>query len=76
MREGRVVKARDLVDRKSFVREFWKVLREERRHDQSVSRRDVFDFLNGIYYAEYGVDAYPTFNAFRHSKEFRDPDFE
>lgn len=75
MMEGRIVKARDLVDRKGFVREFWRVLREERRQDQSVSRRDVFDFLNGVYYAEYGVDAYPSFNAFRHSKEFRDKTF-
>lgn len=76
MREERVVKAKDLVDRRGFVREFWRLLRIERRLDQRVSRSEIYDYLNEVYYAEYGVDAYPSFNAFRHSKEFRDQTHE
>lgn len=71
MDEERVVKARDLVDRRGFVNEFWRVLRLERHYNPSLSRREVFEFLNGVYYAEYGIDAFPSFNAFRHSKEFK-----
>lgn len=66
-----IVDARDLVTRKGFAREFWRVLAAWRREDQSTSRREVFDFLNGIYFAEFGEDRYPSWNAFRHSREYR-----
>ena len=69
--EERIIDARLLVDRESFVSEFWRVLRLERQADPRVSRRDVFELLNNVHYAEFGVDAFPSFNAFRHSKEFR-----
>lgn len=71
MENERIVDARNLVSREGFVKEFWRILRLERQYDPAVSRRDIFDWLNGIHYVEYGVDAFPSFNAFRHSKEFR-----
>ena len=42
--------------------------------DQTVSRRQVFDYLNGIYFVEFGEDRYPSWNAFRHSREYRSRD--
>lgn len=66
-----ITKATDLVTRREFAREFWRVLAAWRRDDQSVSRRQVFDFLNGIYFMEFGEDRYPSWNAFRHSREYR-----
>ena len=71
IKEERIVDARNLVDRNGFVKEFWRVLQIERRYNPNVSRREVYEWLNGVYYVEYGVDAFPSFNAFRHSKEFR-----
>lgn len=64
----------DIVTRKAFVREFWRVLAAWRREDQTVSRRQVFDYLNGIYFVEFGEDRYPSWNAFRHSREYRSRD--
>ncbi len=66
----------DIVTRKAFVREFWRVLAAWRREDQTVSRRQVFDHLNGIYYDNFDEFAFPSYNAFRHSREFlgRDQD--
>ena len=71
MNEERKVDARRLVDRNGFVSEFWRVLQVERHINHAISRREVYEFLAGIYYVEFGVDAYPSYNAFRHSKEFR-----
>jgi hypothetical protein len=73
-RDGTIVKATELVTRKGFARVFWRTLAAWRRDDQSVSRREVFDFLNGVYFAEFGEDRYPSWNAFRHSKEYRSKD--
>lgn len=64
----------DIVTRKAFAREFWRVLAAWRREDQTVSRRQVFDYLNGIYFVEFGEDRYPSWNAFRHSREYRSRD--
>ena len=69
--EDRIVDARNLVSRQGFVNEFWRMLRVERRVNPDISRREVFDFLNGVHFVEFGVDAFPSYNAFRHSKEFR-----
>ena len=74
MNSNIIVDARDLVTRRGFAREFWRVRAAWRREDQTVSRRQVFDYLNGIYFVEFGEDRYPTWNAFRHSREYRSRD--
>lgn len=60
----------ELVTRKAFVSVFWRTLAATRRENPAVSRREVFEFLNGIYYDAYDEFLYPSYNAFRHSKEF------
>ncbi len=60
----------DLVTRSRFVATFWRVLREMRKDDPCISRREVFELLNSIYSDEFGEDAFPSYNAFRHSHEF------
>ena len=59
-----------IATRKGFVEEFWRLLVASRKEDPSISRRMVFDRLNDLYFDTFGEYLYPTYNAFRHSKEF------
>lgn len=59
-----------LATRRGFVEEFWRVLAASRKSDPSVSRRQVFERLNEIYHDTFGQYLYPSYNAFRHSREF------
>ena len=43
-----------MVTRDGFAREFWAELRRRRAVRQTTSRREVFDFLNGLFLAEFG----------------------
>lgn len=59
-----------IATRKGFVAEFWRLLAASRKEDPDTSRRQVFERLNDLYFATFGEDLYPSYNAFRHSKEF------
>lgn len=59
-----------IATRKGFVIEFWKMLAASRKENPTISRRMVFDRLNDIYFETFGEYLYPSYNAFRHSKEF------
>lgn len=59
-----------IATRRGFVREFWRLLAELRKDDATMSRRQVFEGLNDLYFDTFGEYLYPSYNAFRHSKEF------
>ena len=59
-----------IATRRGFVGEFWRLLAVSRKEDPTISRRMVFDKLNDLYFETFGEYLYPTYNAFRHSKEF------
>lgn len=59
-----------IATRKGFVEEFWRLLAASRREDPNISRRMVFDRLNDLYFSTFGDYLFPSYNAFRHSKEF------
>ncbi|MBQ1462894.1 MAG: hypothetical protein IIZ24_01750 [Candidatus Methanomethylophilus sp.] len=59
-----------IATRKGFVAEFWRLLAASRKADPNTSRRKVFERLNDLYFDTFGVYLYPSYNAFRHSKEF------
>ncbi|MBR4756524.1 MAG: hypothetical protein IK076_06255 [Bacteroidales bacterium] len=68
--ENELAQLMKIATRKGFVNEFWRLLAESRRADPSTSRRMVFERLNDLYFETFGEYLYPTYNAFRHSKEF------
>ena len=59
-----------IATRRGFVAEFWRLLAASRKEDQAISRRMVFEKLNDLYFDTFGEYLYPSYNAFRHSKEF------
>jgi len=60
-----------MVTRDGFAKEFWAELSRRRSVKQTTSRREVFDFLNGLFMAEFGEPRFASYDTFRHSKEFR-----
>lgn len=60
-----------LVTRSGFAAEFWAELRRRRKVNQGASRRQVFEELNAMFEAEFGEPRWPSYDTFRHSREFR-----
>lgn len=60
-----------MVTRDGFAREFWAELSRRRAVRQTTSRREVFDYLNGLFMSEFGEPRFPSYDTFRHSREFR-----
>ena len=54
------MKAVDLVTFKGFLHAFWTEYRRGGR-----SQEDVYDYLEGIYFGEFGEHRFPSFDAFR-----------
>lgn len=48
-----------------FIAAFWERLRDYRAQGRSVSQREVFEELNGLYEEEIGEPRFPSFTAFR-----------
>ena len=59
-----------IATRRGFVDEFWKLLAIYRKDDPNISRREVYERLNDLYFQTFGCYLFPSYNAFRHSKEF------
>lgn len=57
----------DLVTFKSFLSHFW----EEYRSGRFRSQEDVFDYLDGIYFEQFGEHRFPSFDAFRKARDRR-----
>lgn len=57
----------ELVTFKDFLRHFW----EEYRSGKFRSQEDVFDYLDGIYFEQFGEHRFPSFDAFRKARDRR-----
>ena len=57
--------ARDLVTFRSFLSRFW----EEYRSGRHGSQEDTFDYLDAIYFEEFGEHRFPSFDAFRKRRD-------
>lgn len=61
-----------IITRRGFVEEFWNELRLRRAEDPKTTRREVFESLEELYESEFGEEQFPSYDSFRHSKEFRE----
>ncbi len=57
----------DLVTFKSFLSHFW----QEYRSGKYRSQEDVFDYLDDIYFEQFGEHRFPSFDAFRKARDRR-----
>lgn len=60
-----MVRPEDLVTFGGFLSAFWK----EFRSSPGVSQEDVYDRLNGVYFAAFGEDRFSSFDAFRKRRD-------
>ncbi len=60
-----------MVTKDGFAKEFWAELRHRRAAKQTTSRREVYDYLNGLFMSEFGEPRFASYDTFRHSKEFK-----
>lgn len=60
----------NLITRKGFVDEFWRLFNIRRRENPKVSRKEVFQEVEDDYFRWFGAHQFTSYNAFRHSKEF------
>lgn len=58
-----------IATRKRFCRTFWKTLAVMRREDPFITRRKVFEHLEGEYEEIFGEEMW-NWETFRHSREF------
>lgn len=58
-----------IATRKRFCRTFWRELARRRKDEPSVTRREVFEELEGSYEDIFGEILW-NWETFRHSKEF------
>lgn len=55
----------ELIVTKSFINAFWRELSHRRATNPKVTQEDVFYYLDGLYYAEFKVHRFASFEAFR-----------
>lgn len=53
-----------ILTRRGFVEEFWRELRRRRKEDPSVSGRQVFEQLEGMYEREFNEELFCSYGAF------------
>lgn len=53
-----------MLTKKSFIDLFWEKLREARKKDPAITRKEIFDRLNDYYYSITGRPRYIDYESF------------